>query len=169
MFLLKETITKKLHTLKHKNLSVKETVSKLQKALCVGAGKIIKVTGFSYTFSTRMFRSRHDVKIHQLRQCVPSIESRNTGQVRSLGVQTMGDEKPGHGVIRYASNTNDIIHPIRYPALFNKRQSQVGEGFIRPFPDRGVTWPGALRTTNNTRLISKNASVFSNRNGSGYA
>ena len=64
VFSLKETITKKLHALKHKNSSVKETVNKPQKVLFVGAGKVTKVTGFSCTFCTRMFRSRHDVKIH---------------------------------------------------------------------------------------------------------
>ena len=98
--------------------------------------------------------------------CIPTIENRNKG------FQTMGDKRLGYSTVMYSANSDNIIHPkngIKYPGLFDKKISQTSESFPGWFPKKGVTWPGALRTKNNTASIPKNVSVFSNKNGSGYA
>ena len=74
------------------------------------------------------------------------------------------DTNPGYGVIKYASEANDIIQPtnkVWYPALFDRQHPQVSREFTRTFPDKGVTWPGAL--------IAAHSSVFANQRGTGYA
>ena len=88
-----------------------------------------------------MFRSRHNLKIHQLTRCVPPIEIKEIGQKRSLGVQTMNlgtdDTNPEYGVIKYTSGASDIIHPtnqVRYPALFDKEATSSGQGVYQNFP-----------------------------------
>ena len=135
----------------------------------MGAGKIIKVTWFNCSFCCKMFRSRHDLKIHQLTCCVLTIETKEVGQKRSFGVQTMNlstdDTNPGYGVIKYASGASDIIHPtneVRYPALFDRQHPQVSKEFTRTFPDKGVTWPSALRDPHQQRFVSAHSSVFAN-------
>ena len=82
------------------------------------------------------------------------------------------DTNPGYGVIKYASGASNIIHPtnqVRYLALIDRKQPQVGKGFTRTFPDKGVTWPGALRDPYQQRFVATRSSVFTNQQGTGYA
>ena len=82
------------------------------------------------------------------------------------------DTNPGYGVIKYASGVSDIIHPtnkIRYPSLFDRQHPQVNREFTRTFPDKGVTWPGALMDPHQRRFVAAHSSVFANRRGTGYA
>ena len=89
-----------MHKFNYGNSRVKDTINKIQKVIRVGAGKIMKVTRFNCSFCCKMFRSRHDLKIHQLTHCVPAPETKEIGQRRSLGVQTMnlGQQTPTLGM-----------------------------------------------------------------------
>ena len=45
----------------------------------------------------------------------------------------------------------------------------MDKGFTRTFPDKGVTWPGALRDPYQWRFVATHSSVFANQQGTGYA
>ena len=45
----------------------------------------------------------------------------------------------------------------------------MGKGFTRTFPNKGVTWPGALRDPYQWRFFATHSSVFTNQRGTGYA
>ena len=82
------------------------------------------------------------------------------------------DTNPGYGVIKYASGANNIIHPtnkVRYPALFDRQHPQVNKEFTRTFPDKGVTWPSALRDPHQRRFVAAHSSVFANQRATSYA